>query len=63
MVDEIVGIIEPSDKEVVAMDKIIPDPKLFGGTVKLPNNLVLIYNTEKFLSLKEEIKLQDALGE
>ena len=63
VVDEIVGIIEPSDKEIVEMDKIIPDPKLFGGTVKLPNNLVLIYNAEKFLSLKEEQKLQEALGE
>jgi len=63
VVDEIIGIIEPSDKEVVAMDKIMPDPKLFGGTVKLPNNLILIYNTENFLSLKEEEKLREALGE
>jgi purine-binding chemotaxis protein CheW len=63
VVDDIVGIIEPSAKEVVDMDKIIPDSELFGGTVKLPNNLVLIYNAEKFLSLKDEEKLQDAMAD
>jgi len=62
VVDEIVGIIEPSGRDVIGMDKIIPNPELFGGTVKLSSNLVLIYNTEKFLSLREEEELEEALG-
>jgi purine-binding chemotaxis protein CheW len=62
IVDDIHGIIELDDDSIVSMDKIIPNHKMFQGTVKLKNNLILIYNTDKFLSKGEEADLQEVLG-
>ncbi|MCP4177644.1 MAG: chemotaxis protein CheW [bacterium] len=61
--DDIQGLIEAQDDNIVTMDKIIPNPKMFSGTVKLKNDIVLIYDTDKFLSKKEEADLQQILGE
>ena len=62
IVDDIQGIIEAEDDDIVSMKKIIPNPKMFKGTVKLKDNLVLIYDTDKFLSKREEANLQEVLG-
>ena len=63
MVDDILGIIDTGEDEIVSMDKIIPNPKMFKGTAKLKNNLVLIYDTDRFLTGKEEADLQEILAE
>ena len=62
IVDDIQEIIEAEEDDIVSMKRIIPNPKMFKGTVKLKDNLVLIYDTDKFLSKREEANLQEVLG-
>ena len=67
VVDAVVGVVERSDQEVVAADKIVAGLAYIDGVAKGDEGLALVYNLEKFLSLEEEEALngavRDASGE
>jgi len=63
MVDEVRGVIESREQEMVKAEKILPDMEYIEGVMKLENDIVFIHDLDKFLSLEEEKKLDDAMRE
>lgn len=61
MVDSVSDIIERSEPEVIAAEKIFPGLEYIEGAVKLEDGIVLIHDLDRFLSLDEEEALDDAL--
>ena len=61
MVDTVVGVVEQSEQEVVAADKIVAGLAYIDGVAKDDEGLALIYNLEKFLSLEDEEALSGAV--
>jgi purine-binding chemotaxis protein CheW len=59
--DKIHGMIEIKENQLVLIKNIVPSSKLFSGTLKLENNLLLIYDADEFLSAKEKTNLQKIL--
>jgi purine-binding chemotaxis protein CheW len=59
--DSIEELAEIEDNKIVNMKDVIPNPDIYDGTIKINKGLIMIYNTEKFLSLEEEKKLENAL--
>ena len=51
------------EREIVEADKILPDLEHIEGAVKLQDDIVFIYNLDKFLSLEEEKTLHEVLEE
>jgi purine-binding chemotaxis protein CheW len=62
IVDAVSGVIERSDQEVVAAERIFPDMKYIEGVVKLEDGLILILDLDKFLSIDEEKAISDQLS-
>lgn len=63
LVDAVEGIVERPTQEVILAEKILPDIEYVEGVVKLEDGLILIHDLERFLSLEEERKLEDAMKE
>jgi purine-binding chemotaxis protein CheW len=63
VIDRPEAVIEVPAVEIVNTNAIESCPEQFRGIVKLPDGLVLIHDLEKFLSLEEELALNDALSE
>jgi purine-binding chemotaxis protein CheW len=61
VVDAVDGVIELSNQEMIPPERILPDTKYVEGVIKLADGLVLIHDLDKFLSLKEDKKLDAAL--
>jgi len=61
LVDEVSGVIDRSESEVVAAEEILPRMEYVEGVVKLEDGMILIHDLSKFLSLEEEIKLEEAV--
>jgi purine-binding chemotaxis protein CheW len=59
--DEVIGVIEQPDEEIIPLDKIIPKSEHVEGIVKLEDGMILIHNLDKFLSLEEEKGLDFAI--
>ena len=59
--DTVTGVVERSEEEVVAAEKILPGLKYVDGVLKLEDGLVLIHDLDEFLSLDEEKTLEGAL--
>jgi purine-binding chemotaxis protein CheW len=60
--DKVLGLLNIKEKNIVDMNKVISDPGIYEGTIKQTDELILIYNTDKFLSLEEEEKLETAMS-
>lgn len=63
LVDAVEGIVERPEQEVILAEKILPEIEYIEGVVKLEDGLILIHDIERFLSLEEERKLEDAMKE
>lgn len=63
LVDAVEGIVERPEQEVILAEKILPEIEYIEGVVKLEDGLILIHDIERFLSLEEEGKLEDAMKE
>lgn len=63
VVDAVVGIQEANPESIVAGDEIVPDLAYVQGIAKVGDNLILIHDLERCLSLDEERALQDALAQ
>ena len=63
MVDEVRGVIESREQEMVKAEKILPGMEYIEGVMKIEDGIVFIHDLDKFLSLEEEKKLDDAIKE
>jgi purine-binding chemotaxis protein CheW len=61
VIDEAQGVIEVPAVEIVDVDEIVPGLDQIRGVVKLDDGLVLIHDLDKFLSLDEELALDQAM--
>jgi purine-binding chemotaxis protein CheW len=59
--DAVLGIVQRSEEEVVAANQILCDLSYIDGVLKFEDGLVLIHDLDKFLSLREENLLDEAL--
>jgi purine-binding chemotaxis protein CheW len=63
VVDEALGVIERTEFEVISPAHIVPGLEQLQGVIKLDDDLVLIHDLEKFLSLDEAQALDKAMGQ
>lgn len=61
VVDAVSSVIERSEQEVIAVEKILPEMEYVKAVVKLKDGIILILNLEKFLFFEEEKMLDDEL--
>lgn len=61
--DSCEGVTERSEQEIIEAEKILPDLEYIEGVVKLEDDIVFIYNLDKFLSLEEEKALEEVIEE
>jgi purine-binding chemotaxis protein CheW len=61
VVDEVRGVIEQAQEEVVPAEAVLPGAKYVEGVVKLEDGMILIHDLNRFLSLEEERSLDKAL--
>jgi purine-binding chemotaxis protein CheW len=57
IVDEVQGVLEADDRDVVSVDRILPAAGAIAGIAKLPDGLILIQDMDRFLSIGEETAL------
>lgn len=62
VVDTVSGIIERSEQEVIAAEKILPGMEYVEGVAKLEDGMILIHDLDTFLSLEEEKALDEVMG-
>jgi purine-binding chemotaxis protein CheW len=63
LIDKAQDVIAVPTVEIVNGDQIAPDIEQVRGVAKLADGLVLIHDLESFLSLEEEVILDQAMGE
>ena len=61
--DSVDGVIEIDGQEIIRTDQVLPQAEYVEGVVKLTDGLLLIHDLDRFLSLREEDTLMNALQE
>ena len=61
VVDEVTGVIERLQQDVIPTENVLPGLEYVEGMAKLEEGMVLIHDIDKFLSLEEDRKLAAAL--
>jgi len=61
VVDAVEGVTEADERDLITSDAVLPGLEMLEGVAKLRDGLALIHDLERFLSLKEEAALADAL--
>ena len=61
LVDEVAGIKDVNPEQIVSTTKSLPYARHIRGVAKIQDETILIYDLEQFLSLDEEIELEEAL--
>ena len=61
-VDEVSGVVERPENEIVSAHEILPGLDGVEGVVMLEDGMILIYDLNKFLSLEQEAALDEALA-
>lgn len=59
--DSVSGVVERSANEVIGAGRILPGMEYVEGVAKLEDGMVFIHDLDRFLSLEEEDKLDDAV--
>jgi len=62
VVDAVSDVIECPDQVLITSEQILPDTGYIDGVLKLEDGLILIHDLDKFLSLEEGERLDDALN-
>jgi purine-binding chemotaxis protein CheW len=62
-VDSVAGVFDYPDADIVAAEAIAPGARYLAGIVKLSDGMLLIQDLDRFLSLDEEKRLTQALGD
>jgi len=60
-VDSVIGVIEQRPDEMTQPDSIVPGIGYVAGVVKLEGEILFIHDLDRFLSLEEETRLDDAM--
>ena len=60
-VDGVDGVVEPAAEEVTQAADILPDMGYVDGVIELPDEVILIHNLDRFLSMEEERILEGAM--
>lgn len=63
VVNAVHGVIERSEQEILAAEKIFPGIEYVKGVVKLEDDIILIHDLERSISMDEEMALAEALKE
>jgi purine-binding chemotaxis protein CheW len=61
--DSVVGIVERSEEDVIAAQRVLPGLEYLQGVARLEDGMILIHDIDKCLSLEEEDVLDQALGD
>ena len=61
LADSVSGVVECSPQDVIGAEEILPRLQYVEGVVKLKDQLILIHDLDKCLSLEEERMLGDAI--
>jgi purine-binding chemotaxis protein CheW len=61
VVNSVSGVVERSEQDVIAGEKILPGIEYVEGVMKLEDSIILIHDLNTFLSIKEEKALDDAM--
>jgi purine-binding chemotaxis protein CheW len=61
VVDEVSGVFEYAEPDIVNADIILPGLEYIDGVMKLGDGLILIHNLDRFLSLDEATTLDHAM--
>ncbi|HUW27273.1 MAG TPA: chemotaxis protein CheW [Sulfuriferula sp.] len=62
VVDTVTGVVECIARQLVVAEGILPGLEYVQGVAKLKDGLILIYNLEQFLSLEEDVFLDQAMS-
>ena len=62
IVDSVDDVIEIPREKIIAAEQILPELEYVEGVMKTEDGMVLIHDLERFLSLPEEKKLDEAMG-
>ena len=60
--DDVIGVQKLENREIVSAEQALPFAEYIKGVAKVEEDLVLIYDLDRFLSLDEEQKLDEALS-
>lgn len=61
LVDEVHGVLEISEREMIEAGKILPDMDYVEGVIKFEDGMILIHDLNTFLSIEEEKALDSAM--
>lgn len=61
VVDAVSGVIDCAERDMIAAERIVPRMEYIEGIAKLEDGLILIHDLDRFLSLDEEKRLDNAL--
>jgi purine-binding chemotaxis protein CheW len=61
-VDAVIGIRDFNKEQITEVKNIVPFAEYISGVAKVTEGLVLIYDLDQFLSLDEEVELDQALN-
>lgn len=53
LVDNVIGVVEYSDRDIVPSDELFPGIEYLQGVAKLKDGLIYIYNLDRFLAPEE----------
>jgi purine-binding chemotaxis protein CheW len=60
-VDSVSGVVEQRPQDITEAERIVPGLEYVQGVAKLQDDMLLIHDLDRFLSLDEEKQLEDAL--
>lgn len=63
LVDDVGSVVDLAEDELINADAILPRMEYVEGVATLKDNIVLIHDIDRFLSLEEERTLSDAIAE
>ncbi len=61
VVDAVLSVMERDSEEVISMQNVVPGTEFVEGAIGLPDGMILIHDLDKFLSMDEEIALNEAM--
>jgi purine-binding chemotaxis protein CheW len=61
MADDVIGVQKLGKQQILSADQDLPFAEYIKGVAKVDKDLILIYDLDRFLSLDEEWKLDEAL--
>lgn len=61
LVDNVLGVSELSEKDIIAPDDLYPGMEYLKGVTKLKAGIVYIYNLDRFLSSEENAEIEQLL--